>query len=108
MELLIRKQWQPGKRLPIPRKRLQELLSVLLDQEGAPKMGELSLVFCDDPFIHELNREYRGFDKPTDVLSFPQDQESGMLGDLVISIPTATRQAIARRHSLQSELEWLF
>lgn len=69
---------------------------------------ELSLVFCDDAFIHELNREYRGYDKPTDVLSFPQDDESGVLGDLVISIPTATRQAAGNGHPARTEIEWLF
>ena len=72
--------------MPIPRKRLQQLLSALLDSEGASRDVELSLVFCDDPFIHELNRDYRGFDKPTDVLSFSQDDENGVLGDLVIII----------------------
>ncbi len=37
--------------------------------------AEVSLVLCDDPAIQELNRDWRGFDKPTDVLSFPQDGE---------------------------------
>ncbi len=79
----------------------------MLESEGAAQDVELSLVFCDDPFIHGLNRDYRGKDKPTDVLSFPQELEHGMLGDLVISIPTAQRQADERSQSLQRELEWL-
>lgn len=66
------------------------------------------MVFCDDPFIHDLNHRYRGKDKPTDVLSFTQDPESGLLGDVVLSVPTAARQAEARRHPLAEELEWLF
>jgi probable rRNA maturation factor len=65
-------------------------------------------VLCDDPFIHQLNRDYRGKDKPTDVLSFEQDPDSGILGDLVISVPTALRQARAHKHPLASEIEWLF
>jgi probable rRNA maturation factor len=69
---------------------------------------ELSLVFCDDAFIHTLNRDYRGKDKPTDVLSFPQDVDSGILGDVVISVPTATRQAEEGGRTLTQELEWLF
>jgi probable rRNA maturation factor len=69
---------------------------------------ELSVVFCEDEFIHSLNRDYREKDRPTDVLSFPQDPDSGLLGDLVISLPTATRQAEEREQSLATEVEWLF
>jgi probable rRNA maturation factor len=83
-------------------------LRALLEAEGVPTEVELSLVFCEDDFIHGLNRDYRGKDKPTDVLSFNQDPETGILGDVVISVPTAARQAEARGHSLETELEWLF
>ncbi len=69
----------------------------LLDLAGA----ELSVVLCDDAFIRALNLEYRGLDRPTDVLSFPQDDGPAvagrLLGDVVISIETAARQAKARR-----------
>src|SRR5688572_6104934 len=107
MELLIRNQ-RAGRRLPIPRKRLQDLMAALLESERLTPDAEVSLVFCDEPFIHALNRDYRGKDKPTDVLSFPQDRESGVLGDVVISVPTAQRQAKERGHSLEAEIEWLF
>jgi len=83
-------------------------LSALLASENVSSAVELSLVFSDDPFIHALNRDYRGKDKPTDVLSFPQELEMGMLGDLVISVPTAERQAQTGGRSLEEELEWLF
>jgi probable rRNA maturation factor len=72
--------------------------------------SELSIVFCDDAFIHTLNRDYRGHDRPTDVLSFPQDPVPGgpnVLGDVVISVETARRQAVRQRHSLAREVEWL-
>lgn len=94
--------------MPIPRKRLLALLDALLVSEGRRLDQELSLVFSDDAFIHQLNRDYRGKDKPTDVLSFEQDPEEGLLGDLVISIPTSLRQARERGHSLALEVEWLF
>ena len=94
--------------MPIPRKRLQQVTAALLDCEARKGDVELSLVFCDDPFIHGLNREYRGKDKPTDVLSFPQDPDSGLLGDVVISVPTAQRQADQRGQPLAEEVEWLF
>jgi len=69
---------------------------------------ELSLVLSDDPFIHQLNRDYRGKDRPTDVLSFEQDPAGGVLGDIVISVPTARRQARAHGHDTAHEIEWLF
>src|SRR5688500_16243871 len=108
MELLIKNQSASRRRLPIPRKRLQQLTAALLDMEGASAGSEISLVFCDDEFIHGLNRHYRGKDKPTDVLSFPQDPASGLLGDVVISVPTAQRQSEERGHPLQTEIEWLY
>lgn len=83
-------------------------MDALLECEGRPKDVELSLVFCDDEFIHRLNREYRGKDKPTDVLSFEQEPEAGVLGDVVISLPTCRRQARELGHSVEREVEWLF
>lgn len=64
---------------------------------------ELSIVLCDDPFIQALNLQWRQKDEPTDVLSFPMDSEE-LLGDLVISVPTATRQAV---RGLETELRVL-
>ncbi len=59
-----------------------------------------------DQTIHELNSQYRNKDKPTDVLSFPlaDDVYPWLLGDVVISIDTAQRQARRRRHSLREEV----
>lgn len=59
---------------------------------------EVDLRLCDDELMQELNRDYRGKDKPTDVLAFAQREGEGgdlcpeILGDIVISIPTAQRQ----------------
>jgi probable rRNA maturation factor len=83
-------------------------MEALLAAESADLDSEVSLVFCDDSFIHALNRDYRAKDKPTDVLSFPQEGESGLLGDVVISVPTCMRQSEAQGHSLEREVEWLF
>jgi probable rRNA maturation factor len=70
--------------------------------------AELSIVLCDDAFIRELNRDYRGLDRSTDVLSFPQDGAADravavILGDVVISLETATRRARAGRRGLLDE-----
>ena len=70
----------------------------------------LSLSLVGDGAMRALNREYRGRDAPTDVLSFPLDgapEAAGserLLGDVVISVDTARRQAAAYRAPLQREL----
>ncbi|MCL6637521.1 MAG: rRNA maturation RNase YbeY [Alicyclobacillus sp.] len=79
--------------------------------------GEVSVSLVSDEEIHELNRTYRGVDRPTDVLSFalqegepfPETEaEAGPLwGDVVVSVPTALRQADAYGHSVQRELAFL-
>jgi probable rRNA maturation factor len=63
-----------------------------------PSEVEVSIVFVDDSHIAALNREYRGLDGPTDVLSFPMDDpgipgdEPVPLGDIVISLETVERE----------------
>lgn len=59
--------------------------------------------------MHDLNRRYRGKDKPTDVLSFPlaDNLQPWLLGDVVISVETAARQAQRRGHTLPDELQTL-
>ena len=72
---------------------------------------ELSIVLCDNSFIHPLNRDYRGKDRPTDVLSFSQreggDPEDPMLGDVIISIERAKEQAPEHNNSTSAELSLL-
>lgn len=62
-----------------------------------------------DPESHTLNRQYRGKDKPTDVLSFPlaDELQPFLLGEVVISVETAARQAQRRGHTLREELQTL-
>ena len=75
--------------------------------------AELSLLLCDDATIHPLNRDYRGKDKPTDVLSFAQREgefafvDDNLLGDVIISMDTTIRQATDRNHSVETELRVL-
>jgi probable rRNA maturation factor len=81
----------------------------LLGAIGDERAG-LSLSLVDDAAIRVLNREYRGRDAPTDVLSFALEDEielaerERLLGDVVISIETARRQAAAYDAPLQREL----
>jgi probable rRNA maturation factor len=95
---------------PIDRDRFERLLKRLVRhyQLGRP---ELTLSFVDDPEIQELNRTYRKKNKPTDVLSFPLNEQGSdghfYLGDIVISIPRAREQAAELGHPLARELEIL-
>jgi probable rRNA maturation factor len=67
--------------------------------------GELSILFTDDAHISELNRSYLGREGPTNVMAFPMSDDpdsgvrSGMLGDVVISVDTALREARATDES---------
>ncbi len=67
--------------------------------------GEVALVLAGDRTLHRLNRDYRGKDKPTDVLSFP-GPEAG-LGDIVISVDTAARNAHRLGRTLPQEIDVL-
>ncbi len=85
--------------------RAEQMLAAL----RLPK-AELSVLLCDDDTIHALNRDYRHKDKPTDVLAFAMREGEGgglnpdLLGDVVISLDTARRQAIAGGRTIASEV----
>ena len=73
---------------------------------------DLSVIVDDDSLLHELNLEYRGIDKPTDVLSFEShiiDPETGVenLGDILISYETAQKQAKEAEHAIEDEIRVL-
>lgn len=107
--------------------KLGELLKLAGSAEGMED-GEVALTFIDDAGIHELNKSYRGIDRPTDVLSFAMlddspdepdiifevdseeegDPLSGMLGDIIISVETAKAQSEEYGHSLEREIGFLF
>ncbi|GFN22511.1 rRNA maturation RNase YbeY [Thermanaeromonas sp. C210] len=104
---------------PALEKALRNLLQEAARQEGVPEGAEVSVTLVDDAEIRRLNRMYRGVDAPTDVLSFPlQDEEEVeppikgeegelLLGDILISLETAARQAAAYGHSLEREVGFL-
>jgi probable rRNA maturation factor len=69
--------------------------------------GEITLVLTGDRRMRELNRRYRGKDRPTDVLSFPGDGVEGALGDVVISVESAARNARRLGRTLAQELDVL-
>ena len=72
---------------------------------------EVSVLFCADGRMRTLNRRWRGLDRPTDVLSFPAASggagEDGFLGDIVISVPYASRSARRREEPPAREIDRL-
>jgi probable rRNA maturation factor len=89
---------------------LRQAVEASLAHEGVkPRAVEVSIALVDDTAIQELNKQYRGIDQPTDVLSFTQEAElvipgaPKLLGDIVISVDTAARQAQTGDRSLNEE-----
>ena len=83
-----------------------------LTHEGAE--GDICIELTDDETIHAYNRDFRGVDRPTDVLSFPVSEgeeligvPDGHLGDIMISVKTAERQALELGHSAEREIAFL-
>jgi probable rRNA maturation factor len=75
------------------------------------RTGELAIVLTDDSRIRELNRAWRGIDKPTNVLSFPASPAQGraplLLGDIVIAFETTAREAAEEGKSFAHHLAHL-
>lgn len=89
------------------RRLLPWLASVMA--ELAPESEGLGVRFVGDRAMRLTNRQFRGKDKTTDVLSFPGDEDGGKgyLGDILISVPTARRQAETAGHGVDRELKTL-
>jgi probable rRNA maturation factor len=96
---------------PVSGELLEQAARVTLDLSGVAD-ADLTLVLTGDPEIQVLNRDFLGHDHPTDVLSFPADEEDPetgrrYLGDIVISVPRAAEQSSARGHTLEVEVQLL-
>jgi len=106
--------------------KLKMILHIAGEMEGV-KEGEVGLSFVDDAAIRELNKDYRGLDKVTDVLSFALNEneteetaivfneedwdetpDGNLLGDIIISVPRALAQSKDYGHSLEREIGFLF
>ncbi len=100
---------------------MRNLALRVLRAENCTEDTEVSILLADDECISILNGQYRGVDAPTDVLAFSQHEESeegfrdlrvetpegNLLGDVVISVETALRQAAEREADLDSEIDVL-
>ncbi len=108
---------------PIQQEQLLQIAEKILTFMQAPINSELSIALVDDDEIHQLNRDYRGLDRSTDVLSFAQQETLDaqtvplhlvedttfpmLLGDVILSVETTARQARERDHTFEQELYFL-
>lgn len=73
-----------------------------------PAEGTVSLLLADDAALHQLNRDFRGKDKPTDVLSFPaHEMDRPQLGDIAVALGVSASDADAQGVSLADHLTHL-
>ncbi|WHX99355.1 rRNA maturation RNase YbeY [Neobacillus sp. DY30] len=98
---------------------IEKLLNFAAEQENVEEGSEVSVTFVSNERIHEINREYRAKDAPTDVISFAMEELGEgeivlkgeelprVLGDIIISIPKAEEQAKEYGHSFIRELGFL-
>ena len=108
------------KKIKVPsgiRLLIRKCCTAVLNEECFDDSAEVSVSFVDDEQIRELNEQFRNIDKSTDVLSFPlgedgeydynNETEAYLLGDIVISMETAMRQAEIYGHTLEREIGFL-
>ena len=91
---------------------IKKVIKMTVEEEYPQNLFEVSVTICNDEYIHKLNKEYRGKDKATDVLSFPilefdTPEVMTLLGDIIISVDTALKQAEEYGNTLERELCFL-
>lgn len=92
---------------------LRRLAEKICAGEGLAGPAELSLLLCDNARMAQLNRDYRGIHRPTDVLSFAQEAPARptgprVLGDIVVSLEYVETQCEGNRATMREELRLLF
>ena len=92
--------------------KIKKTIRTAVEAEYPNHTFELNIFFCDDETIRSYNREYRGVDRATDVLSFPMfdfgtPELPALLGDIVLSVPRAQAQAEEYGHSFEREMCFL-
>lgn len=96
----------------IPASLVEKAALAALARQSVPVDVELTIVLSNDIQLRELNLQWMGINAPTDVLSFPSDENdpetgSRYLGDILISVETAARQAARAGHSVEAEAQLL-
>lgn len=100
-------------------KEVENLLQFAAEREGVQDQAEVSVTIVSNDDIHQINKEYRGKDAPTDVISFALEEEGEgeieivgaemppVLGDIIISADRTREQAEEYNHSFKRELGFL-
>lgn len=103
----------PG-RVQLARRAARAAIEAVAPAGTGARTGELSVVFADDALVHRLNRDWRGKDMPTNVLSFPATGAAGapppapsLLGDVVIALETVAAEARAQKKPLADHVAHL-
>jgi len=87
-------------------RKAKNVCALILRDEGYARRGDVGITFVDDEHIRQLNRKHRKLDRATDVLSFATGEER-FLGDVVISIDTAKRNAKRFKTTISDEIKRL-
>ena len=112
-----------GEVAPLPTSRMTEAIQALLDEHDVSRDSAMTVLIAADDYVRDLNRQFRGVDAATDVLSFPaeadddsfappdwidpKDTDPPYLGDLIIAYPYTVHQATELKHVLDDELTLL-
>ncbi len=110
-------QYAEGIELPVSRAWLRSVANRALVRQRLSQPTEVGILITTDEEVQRLNRQYRGVDRITDVLSFSLDEGDAMfnpppdgvrwLGEVVVSYPQAVRQAADYGHSIEREVAFL-
>ena len=115
-------EYEAEEKLDLPYEEIiKNVIEESLDYVECPYDAEVNVLLTDNAGIHQINLDMRGIDNPTDVLSFPLEEEredeaepaviggpsARMLGDIVISVEKAVEQATEYGHSVERELAFL-
>lgn len=119
MKLLIDITDETNQLSPDELQLVERLLIYASEQENIDQNAEVSVTIVTNEDIHQINKEYRGIDRPTDVISFALEESNDgepeifgegiprVLGDIIISIDKAKEQAIEYGHTLEREIGFL-
>ena len=121
--MIIEVDYDGIKKLPKEEKLIKRVVTTVLTEEGVQKNLEVYITLTNNESIHKTNKETRQVDRPTDVLSFPMferdeiaalketsglaEDETDILGDIIISVEKVQEQAEEYGHSFERELAYL-
>ncbi len=90
------------------RPKIKEVFRKTCSHFSLSDKSEIGCVLVGEPMMHEYNRNYRGIDRSTDVLTFVDDDQPDYLGDIIINVDAVVSQAKEYHHTLTREICFLF